>query len=122
MFLMNALMFLFVGLAIPHRLGSDPATMASLLRMGLAISGVVVLARLMWFWPAAYIPLALLPQLRAREGGYPDPRAVLLAAWCGVRGAVSLAAALALPHTLPDGAPFPGRAAIEVAVLVTIVV
>jgi monovalent cation/hydrogen antiporter len=115
-FLMNALMFLFVGLAIPYRLGSD------LLRVGLAISGVVILARLVWFWPAAYIPLWLFPHLRAREGGYPDPRAVFLAAWCGVRGAVSLAAALALPHTLPDGTPFPGRPAIQVAVLVTIVV
>ncbi len=118
---MNALMFLFVGLAIPHRLGSDPAMM-SLLRMGLAISGVVILARLVWFWPAAYIPLWLFPQLQAREGGYPDPRAVFLAGWCGVRGAVSIAAALALPPTLPDGAPFPGLPAIQVAVLVTIVV
>lgn len=39
-----------------------------------------------------------------------------------MRGAVSLAAALHLPQTLPDGSPFPGRAAIEAAVLVTIVV
>jgi Na+/H+ antiporter len=121
-FILNALMFLFVGLSIPHRLGADPSTRISLLGTGLAISGVVVLARLVWFWPAAYIPLWLFPRLRTREGGYPDSRAVLLAAWCGERGAVSLAAALALPHILPDGAPFPGRAAIEVAVLVTIVV
>jgi len=121
-FILNALMFLFVGLAIPHRLGSDPATMTSLLRTGIVIGGAVVLARFVWFWPAAYIPLRLLPQVRAKEGGYPDPRAVLLASWCGVRGAVSLAAALALPYTLPDGAPFPGRAAIQMAVLVTIVV
>jgi CPA1 family monovalent cation:H+ antiporter len=96
--------------------------MISLLGTGIAIGGVVVLARFVWFWPAAYIPLWLLPRLRAKEGGYPDPRAVFLAGWCGVRGAVSLAAALALPRTLPSGAPFPGLAAIEAAVLVTIVV
>lgn len=107
-FVLNALMFLFVGLEIPRRLGTDLTT-------GLAIAAVTMLARLVWFWPAAYLPLWLFPGLRAREGDYPPPRAVFLASWCGVRGAVSLAAVLALP-------PFPGRAEIEAAVLVTIVV
>jgi CPA1 family monovalent cation:H+ antiporter len=46
----------------------------------------------------------------------------VVAQWCGIRGAVSLAAALALPRTLPNGAAFPGRAEIEAAVLVTILV
>jgi CPA1 family monovalent cation:H+ antiporter len=121
-FVLNGMMFLFVGLEIPHRLGADPTAMMSLLGIGLAVAAAVVLARVVWFWPAAYIPLWLFPRLREKEGGYPDPRAVALAGWCGVRGAVSLAAALALPQTLPTGAPFPGRVAIEVAVLVTIVV
>jgi len=121
-FVLNALMFLFVGLSIPHRLGADPATMPALLSTGLLIAGVVVLARFVWFWPAAYVPLWLFPRLRAREGGYPHPRAVVLAAWCGVRGAVSLAAALALPRTLPSGAPLPGLDVIDAAVLVTIAV
>jgi CPA1 family monovalent cation:H+ antiporter len=121
-FVLNALMFLFVGLEIPRCLGSGPATMLDALGTGLAIAAVVILARLVWVWPSAYVPLWLLPRARAREGGYPDPRAVLLAGWCGVRGAVSLAAALALPQVLPDGTPFPGRTEIEVAVLVTIVV
>jgi NhaP-type Na+/H+ or K+/H+ antiporter len=121
-FMLNALMFLFVGLEIPRRLGTDLTATLGPLGTGLAVAAVVGLARLVWFWPAAYLPLWLFPRLRAREGGYPDPRAVALASWCGVRGAVSLAAALALPHALPGGAPFPGRAEIEAAVLVTIVV
>jgi CPA1 family monovalent cation:H+ antiporter len=121
-FILNALMFLFVGLEIPRRLGTDLATMVGPLRTGLAIGAVVVLARIVWFWPAAYLPLWLFPRLRIKEGGYPDPRAVVVAGWCGVRGAISLAAALALPQTLPGGAPFPGRAEIEGAVLLTIVV
>jgi CPA1 family monovalent cation:H+ antiporter len=103
-------------------LGADPAAMSHLLKTGLVISAVVVIARFIWFWPAAYIPLWLFPRLRVKEGGYPPPQAVFLAGWCGVRGAVSLAAALSLPLTLPGGAPFPGRAEIETAVLVTIVV
>jgi Na+/H+ antiporter len=121
-FVLNALMFLFVGLEIPRRLGMDLATAPRMLGTGLAIGAAVILARLAWFWPAAYIPLWLFPRLRAREGGYPDPRAVVVAGWCGVRGAISLAAALALPQTLPGGAPFPGHAEIEAAVLLTIVV
>jgi len=121
-FILNALMFLFVGLEIPRRLGTDPTAALGPLGTGLAIGAVVILTRMVWFWPAAYLPLWLFPRLRAKEGGYPDPRAVVLAGWCGVRGAVSLAAALALPRVLPDGAPFPGRAEIVSAVLVTIVV
>src|SRR5262249_37672625 len=117
-FILNGLMFVFVGLEIPRHGG--PSVLP--LGVGLGIAGAVVISRLSWFWPAAYIPLWLSPRLRAKEGGYPPPQAVLLGGWCGVRGAVSLAAALALPEALPGGEPFPGRAQIETAVLVTIVV
>lgn len=120
--ILNGLMFLFVGLQIPHRLAADPESTMSLLGVALVVSAVVVIARFAWFWPAAYIPLWMFPRLRAKEGGYPDPRIVFLGGWCGVRGGVSLAAALALPMTLPDGTALPGRAEIETAVLVTIVV
>jgi CPA1 family monovalent cation:H+ antiporter len=121
-FLLNGVMFLYVGLTTPQLLQADNGVRADLLVFGLVIGAVVVLSRFVWFWPAAYLPLFLSPRLREREGGYPSPRAVLLGTWCGVRGAVSLAAALALPWALPDGSAFPGRIAIEAAVLTTILV
>ncbi len=121
-FFLNALMFLFVGLEVPQHLGANLHTTLGPLLTGLAISGVVIVARLVWFWPAAYIPLWLFPALRRREGGYPDPRAVLLGGWCGVRGAVSLAAVLALPQAVEGGTAFPGRDEILTATLVTIAV
>ncbi|HZM69426.1 MAG TPA: Na+/H+ antiporter [Candidatus Cryosericum sp.] len=121
-FILNALMFLFVGLATPRLLAADPAAAPGLLVTGLAIGAMVVVARLVWFWPAAYIPLWLFPRLREREGGYPAPAAVVLAQWCGVRGAVSLAAALAIPSVLPSGEPFPGHAIIQVSALMTILI
>ena len=121
-FVLDALMFLFVGLEVPRRLGASSATLFGPLGTGLTISVVVILVRIVWFWPAAYVPPWLFPRLRTWEGGYPDPRAVALGGWCGVRGAVSLAAALALPRTLPGGTPFPGLAEIDSAVLVTILV
>jgi len=120
--LLNGLMFLYVGFQIPRLLGASSEAPLIPLGTGLAIAAVVIASRLVWFWPAAYIPLWLSPRLRAREGGYPLPRTVMLGAWCGVRGAVSLSAALALPLTLPGGAAFPGRNEIESVVLVTILV
>lgn len=119
-FVLTGLMFLFVGLEVPRRLGTALGATHYLLGTALAIGAVVILVRLLWVWPSAYLPLWLFPRLRAREGDYPDPRGVLLAGWCGVRGGVSLAAALSIPHVLPDGAPFPGRGEVVVTVLVTI--
>ena len=121
-FLLNGMMFLFVGVETPRLLAENAAQIPALLGFGLAIAATVIAARLVWIWPAAYLPLWLFPALRKREGGYPDPRGVLLAAWCAVRGAVSLAAALAIPPLLPAGETFPGLPVIEAAVLVTILV
>jgi CPA1 family monovalent cation:H+ antiporter len=121
-FVLNGVMFLYVGLITPRLLMADHGSRADLLIFGLAIGAVVVVARFVWFWPAAYLPLLLFPRLREREGGYANPRAVALGAWSGVRGAVSLAATLALPATLLDGSPFPGRVPIQAAVLMTILV
>ncbi|HET9887843.1 MAG TPA: Na+/H+ antiporter [bacterium] len=127
-FVLNALMFLYVGLETPHRLTQafdamgTHAAGGTLIGIALLISVAVIVSRIVWIFPGAYIPLALMPKVREREGGYPRPRAVALATWCGVRGAVSLAAALSIPKLLPNGDPFPGRAEIIACTLVVILV
>jgi CPA1 family monovalent cation:H+ antiporter len=121
-FLLNAVMFLFVGLEVPHRLTQAIETVPGILGIALLISVAVIVARLVWIFPAAYVPLWFSRRLRQREGGYPDVRAVILGAWCGVRGAVSLAAALSVPAMLSDGTPFPGHAEIVACTLVVILV
>jgi CPA1 family monovalent cation:H+ antiporter len=121
-FMLNAVMFLFVGLETPHRLKQAIDTVPGILGIAVIVSVTVIGARLVWMFPAAYLPLWFSWRLRAREGGYPDARAVILGAWCGVRGAVSLAAALSIPVLLSDGEPFPGRAEIVACTLVVIVV
>jgi len=121
-FLLNAVMFLFVGLETPHRLQQAIDEVPGIVGIALMVSLAVIGARLVWMFPAAYVPLWFSRRLRQREGGYPDVRAVILAAWCGLRGAVSLAAALSVPALLRDGAPFPGRAEIIACTLVVIVV
>jgi CPA1 family monovalent cation:H+ antiporter len=117
-FLLNALSFLYIGLEVPARWTSADSGQGAFVG-ALWIALVVMLTRFVWMFPAAYLPLWLSPRLRAHEGGYPAVRNVVVASWCGVRGAVSLAAALALPAAFADGRPFPER---EQVVFVTLVV
>ena len=121
-FLLNALMFVYIGLETPVRLVQAVETMPGIARVALLIIATVILARIVWILPNAYLPLWLWPRLRRREGTYPSLKAVALVSWCGVRGAVSLAAALSLPLTLADGSPFPGREQIVACTLAVILV
>lgn len=127
-FLLNGLCFLYIGLRSPCLIQeatriAEPATSGgSLWQAGLAVSAAVIGMRVLWCWPNAYVPLWLSARLRQREGGYPQPRGVMLVSWCGVRGAVSLAAALALPLGTPAGGPFPGREEIVACTLAVILV
>ena len=113
--ILNGLMFLFIGLEIPRRSGALLLSGRPVL-VGLSIAAVVILSRIVYIWPAAYVPLWFSKRFRQKEGGYPPALGVTIAGWCGVRGAVSLAAALALPLDVP------GRAEIESAVLLTILI
>jgi CPA1 family monovalent cation:H+ antiporter len=121
-FVLNALLFLYVGVETPGRLQQAVETMPDVVRNALLIGMTVIVARIVWVFPGAYLPLWLSPRLRRREGGYASPRAVALASWCGVRGAVSLAAALSVPVAANDGSPFPGHAEIVACSLVVILV
>jgi Na+/H+ antiporter len=69
---------------------------------------IVIVARFAWVYPAIYLPRLLNPRLRARDP-IPPWRNTFVIAFTGVRGAVSLAAALALPFALPNGEDFPHR-------------
>jgi hypothetical protein len=69
---------------------------------------VVIVARFVWVFPAIYLPRRLSPKLARRDPAPPWQWAFFLA-FVGVRGVVSLAAALAIPLTTLAGAPFPYR-------------
>ncbi len=72
------------------------------------MSLATIVARIVWVFPATYLPRRLSAKVRERDP-YPAARNVFLLSWAGMRGVVSLAAALALPMTLPSGEPFPER-------------
>jgi len=71
------------------------------------ISFVVIIIRFIWIVPAAMIPRWLSKRIRESEPF--DPRNMVVFGWAGMRGVVSMAAALALPFALPDGTAFPHR-------------
>jgi monovalent cation/hydrogen antiporter len=107
-FLLNGLIFILIGLQLPHIIDAiaDESLLSLSLYAGL-ISLTVILVRLLWVALAAY-----LPQLgRSSRGNSPKPdwpQAIILG-WAGMRGIVSLAAALAIPLVTETGAPFPQR-------------
>jgi Na+/H+ antiporter len=110
-FLLNGLVFVLIGLQLPEilrTLSGNSIPIRALISHALLISLAVVLIRILWVFPATYLPRLLSQKIRRRD---PNPKwqHVSIVAWTGMRGVVSLAAALALPLTTRDGSPFPGR-------------
>jgi CPA1 family monovalent cation:H+ antiporter len=112
-FLLNSLIFILIGLqlsGILGRLGKHSA--GELAVLSLAVSAVAIGVRFLWVYPAARLPRLM--------GGQTPPRAqVFIVSWCGMRGIVSLAAALALPLETFEGEGFPYR---DLLVFLTFVV
>jgi len=107
-FLMNSLVFLLIGMqlsGIVSRL--TDYTVAQLFFYGTFVSAVAIVVRFAWIYPAIYLPLVF----RAVRGqvSLPQEGEIFIMSWCGMRGIVSLAAALALPQVLEDGNAFPER-------------
>ena len=108
-FLLNGLVFILIGLQLPVIInGLGGYSIGEAILYSLIISLVTIAIRIIWVFPAAYIPRMLFKSVRENEP-YPSWRLVFLVAWSGMRGVVSLAAALAVPLTLTSGNAFPHR-------------
>jgi Na+/H+ antiporter len=108
-FLLNAILFVLIGLQLPLVLDQLSGRSAGELAWyAVAVSGIVILTRLAWVFPTAWLPRRLVRRVRERDP-MPPWRQIALVGWTGMRGAVSLAAALALPLTTDAGDAFPGR-------------
>src|SRR5205823_12420776 len=88
---------------------------------GLVISAVAIVVRLLWIFPAAYLPRRLAAWL-GHDTDYPPWQHVFFVGWAGMRGADSLVIALALPLAIAGGRPFPARDAIIFVTFVVILV
>ena len=107
--LLNGLLFALVGLQLPSILDTlSGRSTATIIGYAALVSAVVVAARFAWVFGAAYTGRTLSRRLR-REDPAPSWQAKTVLAWSGMRGAVSLAAALSLPLTTDAGGAFPDR-------------
>ena len=108
-FLLTSLVFILIGLQLSGIVGRLTGYSATeLVFYGTLVSAVAIAVRFAWIYPATYLPRMLSARLRELDPAPPEA-ALFIMSWCGMRGIVSLAAALALPLALDGGAPFPGR-------------
>ena len=122
---LEGMIFLVTGLqarSLFHRYES--VSVSALLAAAAIVCAVVVVSRFIWMFPAVYGPRWLSPSLRKRDPSPPWQWTAMLS-FTGVLGIVSLAAALAIPLTTADDAPFPHRDLIQFltfsVILVTLV-
>ena len=111
-FVLNGFIFILIGLQLGALRTAVPAgRFGAVLMAGAAVSLTAILVRLAWVPAAAALPRLMSATLRARDPMPPWPN-IFVTAWTGMRGIVTLAAALALPVTTAAGTPFPFRAEI----------
>lgn len=111
-FMLNGVIFILIGLQLHAiRTEMEGIDLTSLLGYGILISITTIVVRIIWVFPGAYMPRLFSKRIRTREP-LPDTRMVGIVAWSGMRGVVSLAAALALPLTVGENVPFPNRSII----------
>jgi monovalent cation/hydrogen antiporter len=121
-YIVEGLLFLLCGLqarAIFEH--TDGVALTELLAAAVLTLAVIVAARFVWMYPATYLPRWLIPSL-ARRDPSPKWQAPFVLAFTGIRGVVSLAAALAIPLATAAGAPFPERDMILAITFIVIVV
>src|SRR5437763_1742198 len=119
-FVLNAAIFLLLGMQSRALLASLPAgTTPTLVRDGAVIGAVAILVRLVWVPIAGFLPRLVSRRVRRHESA-PTRKGVFLVAWTSMRGIVSLATALAVPQVIVGGAPFPFRSEILVITITVI--
>lgn len=129
-FILNGIVFLIIGLELPEiaaGVRADGIHLGTAIGYGVLVTVVLILARIISSYVALIATYIFRPGVVPRAGLNRSPLMLpLVLGWSGMRGVVSLAAALAIPITLESGAPFPHRNLILfitfVAILLTLVV
>jgi CPA1 family monovalent cation:H+ antiporter len=109
-FVLNGLVFVLIGFQLPViRAGIQDYRTPDLIRDASIFTVMLILLRLVWAYPGATVSCYVRSRFLSQQQGLLPPRYTFVLGWTGMRGVVSLAAALALPATLADGSPFPQR-------------
>jgi monovalent cation/hydrogen antiporter len=112
-FILNGIVFLIIGLGLPaivEGLRVKGIELRTAIGYGVLVTGVLILARIISSYTALVATLIFRPQVAPRSLSHKNRWLMpLLLGWTGMRGVVSLAAALAIPVTMSDGTEFPLR-------------
>lgn len=112
-FILNGIVFLIIGLELPEIVGglrSEGIPLGIAIKYGVWVTGILIAARIISSYAAMVATLIFRRSVAPRASSFRRRLMMpLLLGWTGMRGVVSLAAALAIPITLEDGTPFPNR-------------
>lgn len=109
LFVFNGAAFMLLGLRLPEvMLQITGHTWGELALYAVVLSAAVILIRLAWVFPAAYIPRRMSTNIREQDPPLSAARLFVIG-WSGIRGSINLAAALSLPLTVEVGHAFPER-------------
>lgn len=126
-FILNGLVFMLIGLDLPEIVdGLEGVSLTTAIGYSVLVTGVLVVGRILSAYGAVVTTLILRNFITVAEPRNPGLKAPFVLGWAGMRGVVSLAAALSIPVQLSDGTPFPQRNLILfitfVVILLTLVV
>jgi len=112
-FILNGLVFVIIGLQLPYVLGSiRDHNLKTLITYAAVFSAFLILLRLIWIFPGAYAANLIRRRILHQREPLPPLRNMFVVGWTGMRGVISLAAAIALPQMFQDGTPFSQRSMI----------
>ena len=125
-FVLNGIVFVLIGLQLQYVVSQIRGmSQFRLVAYGTGFSLVVIVVRMLWVYAETYGMYGVRRWLK-EPAEKPEGRSVFVIGWTGMRGVLSLAAAIALPETLPGGRVFPQRSMILFlafcVILVTLVV
>ncbi len=101
LFLINGLVFMLIGLQLPVILGDLDGSAWALIALAVVMGATVIGTRIVWVFSTVYLSGLLPPRFRVLNP-VPSWQRVAIVSWAGMRGVVSLAAALALPTNFPE--------------------
>jgi monovalent cation/hydrogen antiporter len=109
-YILNGVVFILIGLQLPHILGRiENLSPSALILRGALFSTVLILLRFIWVFPGARASYFIRRRFLGQQESTPPAGGIFIVAWTGMRGVVALAAALSLPATVANGTPFPHR-------------
>jgi len=109
-FLLNGIVFMLIGLDLPEIVsGLGDTDLYTAIGYGVAVTAVLIIVRIIAGYAAVLTTLVMKNFITVADAGSPGWQTPMIVGWTGMRGVVSLAAALSIPLTLDNGTPFPQR-------------